>query len=93
MEVPSKGYFRLAPGVEVRLRYAYIIKCVKVIKNASNEIEEIHCTYDPETKSGTIGSKARKVKGNIHWLSSKYALKSEVRLFDNLFSDSRPRRK
>jgi glutaminyl-tRNA synthetase len=90
MEVPSKGYFRLAPGVEVRLRYAYIIKCVKIIKNDSNEIEEIHCTYDPETKSGTIGSKARKVKGNIHWLSSKYALKSEVRLFDNLFSDSRP---
>ena len=90
MEIPSKGYFRLAPGVEVRLRYAYIIKCVKIIKNASNEIEEVHCTYDPETKSGTIGSKVRKVKGNIHWLSSKYALKSEVRLFDNLFSDSRP---
>jgi glutaminyl-tRNA synthetase len=63
---------------------------VKVIKNASNEIEEVHCSYDPETKSGTVGSKARKVKGNIHWLSTKYALKSEVRLFDSLFSDSRP---
>ncbi len=90
MEEPSKGYFRLAPGVEVRLRYAYIIKCVKVIKNTSNEIEEIHCSYDPGTKSGTTGAKARKVKGNIHWLSSEYALKSEVRLFDHLFSDPRP---
>ncbi len=90
MEEPSKGYFRLAPGVEVRLRYAYIIKCVKVIRNTSNEIEEIHCSYDPDTKSGTTGAKARKVKGNIHWLSSEYALKSEVRLFDHLFSDPRP---
>jgi glutaminyl-tRNA synthetase len=90
MEEPSKGYFRLAPGVEVRLRYAYIIKCVKVIKNTSNEIEEIHCSYDPDTKSGTTGAKARKVKGNIHWLSSEYALKSEVRLFGHLFSDPRP---
>ncbi len=90
MEIPSKGYFRLAPGIEVRLRYAYIIKCEKVIKNANNEIEEIHCSYDPSSKSGTAGSKARRVKGNIHWLSSKYALKSEVRLFDHLFLDARP---
>ena len=90
MEEPSKGYFRLAPGEEVRLRYAYIIKCVKVIKNSSNEIEEVHCIYDPSTKSGTIGAKVRKVKGNIHWLSSKYALKGEVRLFSYLFSDPRP---
>ena len=90
MEEPSKGYFRLSPGVEVRLRYAYIIKCVKVIKNTSNEIEEIHCSYDPGTKSGSTGAKARKVKGNIHWLSSEYAIKSEVRLFDHLFSDPRP---
>lgn len=90
MEKPPKGFFRLSPGVEVRLRYAYIIKCVKVIKNKSNEIEEIHCSYDPGTKSGTAGSKVRKVKGNIHWLSSEYALKSEVRLFDHLFSDPRP---
>ena len=90
MEIPSKGYFRLSPGVEVRLRYAYIIKCVKVIKNTSNEIEEIHCSYDPDTKSGTTGANVRKVKGNIHWLSSGYALKCEVRLFDHLFSDPRP---
>ena len=90
MEIPSKGYFRLAPGAEVRLRYAYIVKCIKVVKNASDEIEEIHCSYDPDTKSGTTGTKARKVKGNIHWLSSKYAFKGEVRLFDRLFSDSHP---
>ena len=90
MEIPAKGYFRLAPGAEVRLRYAYIVKCVKVVKNASNEIEEIHCTYDPDTKSGTTGSKTRKVKGNIHWLSSKHAQKGEVRLYDRLFSHSHP---
>ncbi len=90
MEIPTKGYFRLAPGAEVRLRYAYIVKCVKVVKNASNEIEEIHCTYDPDTKSGTTGAKTRKVKGNIHWLSSKHAQKGEVRLYDRLFSHSHP---
>jgi len=90
MEIPAKGYFRLAPGAEVRLRYAYIVKCVKVVKNASNEIEEIHCTYDPDTKSGTTGAKTRKVKGNIHWLSSKHAQKGEVRLYDRLFSHSHP---
>ncbi len=90
MEIPARGYFRLAPGAEVRLRYAYIVKCVKVVKNASNEIEEIHCTYDPDTKSGTTGAKTRKVKGNIHWLSSKHAQKGEVRLYDRLFSHSHP---
>ena len=90
MEIPAKGYFRLAPGAEVRLRYAYIVKCVKVVKNASNEIEEIHCTYDPDTKSGTTGAKTRKVKGTIHWLSSKHAQKGEVRLYDRLFSHSHP---
>ncbi|MEE9580473.1 MAG: glutamine--tRNA ligase/YqeY domain fusion protein [Nitrosomonadaceae bacterium] len=90
MEIPAKGYFRLAPGAEVRLRYAYIVTCVKVVKNASNEIEEIHCTYDPDTKSGTTGAKTRKVKGNIHWLSSKHAQKGEVRLYDRLFSHSHP---
>ncbi len=90
MEIPTKGYFRLAPGAEVRLRYAYIVKCVKVVKNASDEIEEIHCTYDPDTKSGTTEAKTRKVKGNIHWLSSKHAQKGEVRLYDRLFSHSHP---
>ncbi len=90
MEVPTKGYFRLAPGVEVRLRYGYIVKCVGVDKNLTGEIEAIHCTYDPETKSGTEGATNRKVKGNIHWLSTKHAKSAEVRLYDRLFSDPYP---
>ena len=90
MEEPAKGYFRLSPGAEVRLRYAYIVKCVSVEKNAAGEIEAIHCTYDPDTKSGTEGATKRKVKGNIHWLSFKHALQAEVRLYDRLFSDPYP---
>ncbi|MDO8437256.1 MAG: glutamine--tRNA ligase/YqeY domain fusion protein [Nitrosomonadaceae bacterium] len=90
MEIPAKGYFRLSPGAEVRLRYAYIVKCVNVVKGASGEIEEIHCTYDPDTKSGTAGAETRKVKGNIHWLSASHAHPAEVRLFDRLFSDPHP---
>ncbi|MGH8762283.1 MAG: glutamine--tRNA ligase/YqeY domain fusion protein [Nitrosospira sp.] len=90
METPSKGYFRLSPGAEVRLRYAYIVKCVDVVKNTSGEIVEIHCTYDPDTKSGTAGAEKRKVKGNIHWLSAKYAQKAEVRLYDRLFAHAHP---
>lgn len=90
METPSKGYFRLSPGAEVRLRYAYIVKCVNVIKNDRNEIAEIHCTYDPDTKSGTTGAEKRKIKGNIHWLSAKYAQKAEVRLYDRLFVHVHP---
>jgi glutaminyl-tRNA synthetase len=74
----------------VRLRYAFIVKCVQVDKNAQGEIEAIHCTYDPDTKSGTPGSESRKVKGNIHWLSAKHAQPAEVRLYDRLFSDPYP---
>ena len=87
MEVPSKGYFRLAPGAEVRLRYGYIVKCVSVDKDASGNIVAIHCSYDPETKSG---AETRKVKGNIHWLSAKHAVRAEVRLYDRLFKVSHP---
>ena len=90
MEVPTKGYFRLSPGMEVRLRYAYIVKYVGMVKNDNGEIEEIHCTYDPDTKSGTPGAESRKVKGNIHWLSSLHACKSEVRIFDRLFVEPHP---
>lgn len=90
MENPSKGYFRLSPGAEVRLRYAYIVKCTDIIKNDQGQIEAIHCTYDPDTKSGTPGADARKVKGNIHWLSSKYARSAEVRLYDRLFTQPYP---
>lgn len=85
-EDPPKKYFRLAPGQEVRLRYAYIIQCVAVIKDENTgEIVEIHCTYDPETKSGS-GPSTRKVKGTIHWVSAAHAVEAEVRLFDHLFS-------
>ncbi len=87
MEVPSKGYFRLAPGAEVRLRYGYIVKCTAVDKDASGNIIAIHCSYDPETKSG---AETRKVKGNIHWLSAKHAVSAQVRLYDRLFNVPHP---
>jgi glutaminyl-tRNA synthetase len=88
MEQPPKGYFRLLPGGEVRLRYAYIVKCTQVIKDSrTGVVEEVHCTYDPATKSG---SETRKVKGNIHWLSAAHALDAPVRLYDRLFSLAHP---
>jgi glutaminyl-tRNA synthetase len=89
-ENPPKKYFRLSPGVEVRLRYAYIIKCIGVVKDpASGEITEVRCTYDPETKSGSPQS-ARKVKGTIHWVSAAHALDAEVREYDRLFMAENP---
>ncbi len=88
-EDPPKKYFRLAPGQEVRLRYAYIIRCEDVIKDERGEVVEVRCTYDPETKSGS-GQPGRKVKGTIHWVSEPHALEAEVRLFDHLFSDPNP---
>ena len=90
MEVPEKGFFRLAPGAEVRLRYAFIVKCTHVIKDDQGKILEIHCIYDPDTKSGTAGAEARKVRGNIHWLSASYARAIGIRLYDRLFIDSHP---
>ena len=89
MESPSKKYYRLSPGNEVRLRYAYIIKCEEVIKNESGEVVELHCTYDPDTKSGT-GKSQKKVKGTIHWVSAKHAFEAEVRLYDRLFTVEEP---
>ncbi|HCV43318.1 MAG TPA: glutamine--tRNA ligase, partial [Bacteroidetes bacterium] len=89
-ENPPKKYFRLSPGVEVRLRYAYIIKCVGVVKDdKTGEIVELRCTYDPETKSGSSQS-GRKVKGTIHWVSAPHALDAEARLYDRLFSVEDP---
>ncbi len=82
-EVPPKKFHRLYPGNEVRLKYAYIIKCNEVIKNEAGEIVELRCTYDPETKSGSAFS--RSVKGTLHWVSEKHAVKAEVRLYDRLF--------
>jgi len=89
-EDPPKGFFRLSPGKEVRLRYAYIIKCTEVVKNpASGAIKELRCTFDPETKSGSSQSK-RKVKSTIHWVSAAHALEAEVRLYDHLFTREDP---
>lgn len=85
MEDPPKKFFRLAPGREVRLKYAYIIKCEEIIKDANGNITEIRCTYDPETKSG--GGSTKQVKGTIHWLSTTHSKEAEVRLFDRLFSE------
>ncbi len=84
-EVPPKGYFRLSPGAEVRLRHAYIVRCVGVEKDAAGNVAVVHCTYDPGTRSGTPGAEARKVKGNIHWLAVDEAVPAEVRLYDRLF--------
>jgi glutaminyl-tRNA synthetase len=89
-ENPPPKYFRLSPGSEVRLRYAYIIRCVSIVKDeTTGEIIELHCTYDPATKSGS-GSVQRKVKGTIHWVSAPHALDAEVRLYDRLFSIEDP---
>jgi glutaminyl-tRNA synthetase len=84
-EEPPKGWFRLAPGGEVRLRYAYLIKCTKVVKNERGEIERLHCTYDPASRGGNAPD-GRVVKGTIHWVSAGHAVPVEVRLYDRLFS-------
>jgi len=90
LENPPKGFFRLTPGREVRLRYAYIIKCSEVIKDSTTgEIKELHCTYDPETRGGNTPD-GRKIKGTIHWISAKQAIKAEIRLYDRLFNVENP---
>jgi len=87
-EVPPKGYYRLYPGNEVRLRYGYIIKCHDIVKNAATgEITEVHCTYDPQTHSG---QQTRKVKSTIHWVSASHAIPIEIRLYDKLFTVENP---
>jgi glutaminyl-tRNA synthetase len=90
MEDPPKKFFRLRPGGEVRLRYAYIIKCDSVVKDAAGRVTEIHCTYDPDTRSGSGPAAERKVKGTIHWLAARSAVNAEVRLYDRLFTVERP---
>jgi glutaminyl-tRNA synthetase len=89
MENPPKKYFRLFPGNEVRLKYAYIIKCEKVIKNAAGELTELHCTADLDSKTGGATA-GRKVKGTIHWVSAAHAIEAEVRLYDRLFTVEEP---
>ncbi|PUA35527.1 glutamine--tRNA ligase [Paenibacillus elgii] len=86
MEEPVKGYFRLFPGNEVRLKHAYFIKCENVIKDADGNVTELHCTYDPETKSGS-GFTGRKVKGTIHWVEATQAVPAEFRLYEPLILD------
>ncbi|MBK7172143.1 MAG: glutamine--tRNA ligase/YqeY domain fusion protein [Bacteroidales bacterium] len=89
MENPSKKYFRLSPGSEVRLRYGYFITCTDVIKDENGEITELHCTYDPATRGGNSPD-GRKVKGTIHWVSADKAIEAEIRLYDRLFTVENP---
>ena len=89
MEDPPKKFFRLSPGKEVRLRYAYFITCTEVIKDASGEITELRCTYDPATRGGDSPD-GRKVKATLHWVSAQHAAEIEVRLYDRLFKVENP---
>ena len=88
-EVPPKKYYRLSPGVEVRLRYGYFITAKSVVKNDKGEVIEVHCTYDPATHGGNAPD-GRKVKSTIHWVSAEHAIDAEVRLYDKLFSKEDP---
>jgi len=88
-ETPPPKYFRLYPGNEVRLRYAYFVTCTHVVKNDAGEVIEVHCTYDPASRGGESPD-GRKVKSTIHWVSAEHALQAEVRLYDQLFSVERP---
>ncbi len=89
-ETPPKGYFRLFPGNKVRLRYGYVVECTGCDKDAAGNIVTVHCSYLPDTKSGTPGAESVKVKGNIHWLSAQHAAPAEVRLYDRLFRAAHP---
>jgi glutaminyl-tRNA synthetase len=90
MEVPAKKYYRLSPGVEVRLRYAYLVTCTEVVKDAvTGEVIEVHCTYDPATRGGDAPD-GRKVRGTLHWVSVAHALTAEARLYDRLFAVEDP---
>jgi glutaminyl-tRNA synthetase len=88
-EVPPKGYFRLSPGREVRLRYGYFVTCKSVVKNEKGEVVEVHCTYDPASHGGNSPD-GRKVKSTIHWVSAAHAVDAEVRIYENLFTKENP---
>ena len=92
MEHPPSKFFRLSPNSEVRLKYGYIIKCEKIVKDKEGNVIELRCTYDPRTKSGS-GSSEKKVKGTIHWISANQGQKAEVHLYDRLFNDPFPEKK
>ena len=89
MEDPPKKYFRLSPGKEVRLKHAYYVTCVDVIKDENGEVKEVHCTYDPETRGGWSDD-GRKVKGTSHWVSAEHGVESEVRVYEKLFEKENP---
>jgi len=89
MEDPPRKFFRLAPGREVRLRYAYFVTCTDVVKDEAGEIVELHCTYDPATRGGDAPD-GRRVKATLHWVSAQHAAQAEVRLYDNLFTKENP---
>ncbi len=89
IEDPPKKFFRLAPGREIRLRYAYFVTCTDIVKNDNGDISEIHCTYDPETRGGNAPD-GRKVKATIHWVSAEHAVEAEVRLYNHLFTKENP---
>jgi glutaminyl-tRNA synthetase len=91
VEDPPKGFFRMTPGSEVRLRYAYIVRCTGVVRDESGALIEVHCQYDPASRGGSAVD-GRKIKGTIHWVSATHALDAEVRLFDRLFTDPNPDR-
>ena len=89
-EVPKKGYFRLFPGNKVRLKYGFVVECTGADKDADGNVTAVHCTYFPDSKSGTEGANGYKVKGTIHWVSAHEAYEAEVRLYDRLFKEPQP---
>ena len=89
MEDPPRRFYRLAPGREVRLRYACLVTCTDVVKDEDDNVLEVHCTYDPESRGGNAPD-GRRVRGTIHWVSAVHAERVEVRLYDNLFTDPDP---
>jgi glutaminyl-tRNA synthetase len=89
MEEPSKKFFRLSPGTEVRLKHAYLVTCRQVVKNAAGEIVELRCNYDPESRGGEAPD-GRRVRGTLHWVSAAHARPAEVRLYDHLFKEEFP---
>ncbi|MCK5720312.1 MAG: glutamine--tRNA ligase/YqeY domain fusion protein [Thiomargarita sp.] len=90
MENPPKKFFRLGPGREVRLRYAYFLTCQSVVKDETGQVVELRCTYDPQTKGGITPPDGRKVKGTIHWVAANHAITAEIRLYDRLFNNPNP---
>ncbi|MEO0205915.1 MAG: glutamine--tRNA ligase, partial [candidate division WOR-3 bacterium] len=88
-EDTAKEFYRLAPGREVRLRYAYYVKCVDVVKDKDGNVIELHCTYDPKTRGGDSPD-GRKVKATLHWVSANHCIEGEVRLYDRLFKTADP---